>query len=481
MLKEKITKFLGSADLPVRLAIFFGTSILVGISLGLELAFFSLVLLLALVLEFIWLLSRAGFLTSGSKSKRALNVTWQVVALPVASLLVMGISLSAVETAFFPDRQQSSSSSEESSEQAFGEDNEPSSEQESTSEEDDSEQNSQDPAGSDGGDSANDASQEDDASSAGTSSGGLVDRTGFDQSLSLLRVSAEVTSGYDRDLFRHWVDADGDGCDARREVLIQESLTNVRVGSNCSLSGGSWYSAFDGQTTTNSSNFDVDHMVPLSEAWKSGANEWDSATRRAFANDLDYEYSLIAVSAGSNRSKGDKDPASWMPPNEDYKCAYVYTWMQVKIRWDLAVDSDEKSALERYSSGCDLNKLDLALEVDPASLSFSDTEDAVDSTPPPSSSNDSGGNSNEASIEDENEEQPAQPAPSSCGPGTVDINTASYEDLLQIIHIGPTRAEEIINTRSISPFKSVDGLDSIKGIGAGRLTDIKQEGIACVR
>jgi hypothetical protein len=95
-------------------------------------------------------------------------------------------------------------------------------------------------------------------------------------------------SSYKRTSFRHWIDADSNGCDTRRDVLAAESTkpTNCRT-----LSSGLWVSAFDGATTKNASSFDVDHMVPLKEAWESGAHSWDSTTRTSFANDLNYEHS----------------------------------------------------------------------------------------------------------------------------------------------------------------------------------------------
>ncbi len=76
-----------------------------------------------------------------------------------------------------------------------------------------------------------------------------------------LRVEAEYTSGYNRDLFRHWIDADGDGCDTRKEVLIAESLEPVQTGSQCAILTGRWYSIYDNTETTDSSRFDIDHVV----------------------------------------------------------------------------------------------------------------------------------------------------------------------------------------------------------------------------
>ena len=170
--------------------------------------------------------------------------------------------------------------------------------------------------------------------------------------LSGMTISAEITSGYDRDLFKHWIDADGDGCNAREEVLIIESLITATTGSGCSVLTGSWFSAYDALTITESSKLDIDHMIPLKEAWDSGANTWSADRRQAFANDLDLPQALIAVSAGSNRSKSARDPAEWLPTNISYRCQYVEDWMVVKTKWDLSVDAREFEALRSVSVGC---------------------------------------------------------------------------------------------------------------------------------
>ncbi|MGW0665337.1 GmrSD restriction endonuclease domain-containing protein, partial [Streptodolium elevatio] len=137
-----------------------------------------------------------------------------------------------------------------------------------------------------------------------------------------LSLAQEDRTGYVRTAFRHWVDADRDGCDARREVLIAEAVEPVEVGARCALTGGRWWSRYDDRFLDQAGQLDVDHMVPLAEAWDSGASAWSAAERQAYANDLDDERLLIAVSAASNRSKADKDPAEWMPPYEAYACEY---------------------------------------------------------------------------------------------------------------------------------------------------------------
>jgi hypothetical protein len=175
---------------------------------------------------------------------------------------------------------------------------------------------------------------------------------GLTGSLDALRLEPEQRSGYDRDLFAHWIDASGNGCDARREVLIRDSLTPVTVGEGCHISGGTWFSVYDGFTSTDPGDFDIDHLVPLAEAWDSGAHSWSDQRREDFANDMTFRGSLLGVSAAVNRSKSDQDPADWLPPNETFHCDYVALWIEVKTIWDLSVDDAELTALEGLSAWC---------------------------------------------------------------------------------------------------------------------------------
>lgn len=149
------------------------------------------------------------------------------------------------------------------------------------------------------------------------------------------------------DKFRHWVDADKDCRDTRDEVLAAESLVRV---SGCDVQAGKWRSYYDGVVTRDSTRFDVDHLVALAEAWHSGARRWTAGIRQRFANDLGDPRSLVAVSAFSNRSKSDRDPADWMPRYG--KCKYVRQWVAVKIRWSLKVNRAERRALLTRASHC---------------------------------------------------------------------------------------------------------------------------------
>jgi uncharacterized protein DUF1524 len=172
------------------------------------------------------------------------------------------------------------------------------------------------------------------------------------QLLALLRVAPEHRDGYQRSLFVHWIDADGDGCDTRKEVLIQEALVAPSVGARCSLTGGRWFSLYDGLSFTDTAKLQIDHVVALAEAWDSGAWTWTPGRRKAYANDLAVPWPLIAVSGTTNQSKSDKDPAEWLPPAPAAECPFLSAWIATKVRWDLAVDPVEHDALATDIGAC---------------------------------------------------------------------------------------------------------------------------------
>ncbi|MFC7331301.1 HNH endonuclease family protein [Marinactinospora rubrisoli] len=162
--------------------------------------------------------------------------------------------------------------------------------------------------------------------------------------LAALTVESEGSgSPYDRDLFPHWSAVEGN-CNAREYVLRRDG-DNVSVGNDCYPTSGSWTSPYDGVRTSTPSQVQIDHMVPLAEAWRSGADTWSTSQREAFANDIDTPQ-LWAVSGSSNQSKSDQDPAEWLPPSTSIHCTYVRSWINVKYEWNLSVDSAERSALQ---------------------------------------------------------------------------------------------------------------------------------------
>lgn len=171
--------------------------------------------------------------------------------------------------------------------------------------------------------------------------------------IAALPVAVEVRTGYDRATWKHWNSGTAgiSYCDTRDEVLISESVVAATwSGTSCSITG-QWYSYYDGVTTTDSSTFDIDHMVALAEAHDSGGYAWSAATKEAYANDQGDPRSLVAVTASSNRGKGDQDPGEWLPLLE--RCRYIGEWVAVKHRWDLSVDQAEKDALTLQASNCE--------------------------------------------------------------------------------------------------------------------------------
>ena len=160
-------------------------------------------------------------------------------------------------------------------------------------------------------------------------------------------------SGYDRSLFGSWIDADGNGCNTRAEVLRAESATPAQVDPyGCHVLTGDWLSVYDGYRTDDPTELEIDHLVPLAEAWRSGADTWSHERRVAFANDLGHPGALVAVTAAMNRSKTDRDPAIWQPPNRSAWCSYAADWVSVKQRWQLAMDADELRAVRNMLTGC---------------------------------------------------------------------------------------------------------------------------------
>ena len=187
----------------------------------------------------------------------------------------------------------------------------------------------------------------------------LADSAATLSQLDYLEVRAEVTVPYDRARdFGGWSAFGGDPIclDVRGQVLADESLspiqTSLPAGVRCYVTKGRWIDPYTGSVIFNADAMDVDHVVPLKEAWNSGAWRWNRATRRTYANDLTDPNHLIAVTARANRSKGDRDPAEWLPPNNAFTCRYLEIWVGIKARWGLAVDPVELEALRQGLIAC---------------------------------------------------------------------------------------------------------------------------------
>lgn len=166
----------------------------------------------------------------------------------------------------------------------------------------------------------------------------------------LVVAEARSLQGYSHVRFMpSWIPAEGT-CDTR-EVVLRRDATVVTTDPECRAIEGTWYSQYDGLTLHSEEQMDVDHLVPLANAWVSGADKWTDAQRQTFANDL-VRPELIAVSESVNLDKAGGSPASWRPPRRAYWCTYARAWITVKRHYGLTVTTKEKRALARMLGTC---------------------------------------------------------------------------------------------------------------------------------
>lgn len=163
-------------------------------------------------------------------------------------------------------------------------------------------------------------------------------------------------TGYKRAKFgKAWADVDHNGCSTRNDILRRD-LTHVTLDTNgCKVMSGTLNDPYTGKTidfhfgTTTSSAVQIDHVVALSNAWQSGAQQISYDERLHMAND---PYNLFAVDGPSNQRKGDGDAATWLPKNKSFRCQYVARQIGVKHKYHLWVTSAEHDAMQRVLSSC---------------------------------------------------------------------------------------------------------------------------------
>ena len=246
---------------------------------------------------------------------------------------------------------------------------------------------------------------------------------------------------YEISLYDHWTDDDNDCQNTRQEVLISESLQPVVLDdAGCTVLSGAWFDPFTGFTVTDPGDLDIDHFIRLAEAHRSGAGAWNSSRRRAFANNLLQPGALIAVLAGANRSKGDRDPAGWLPPNEAYRCEYVRNWVEYKAARGLYMDAVELQTVVEILSDC-LTEMPPMRASDPIAWQDSAAIRADDCT---------------------------------------DINTADSEALQSVNGVGLAKARSILEfVEQNGPFETLSQVAEVRGIGPVLLERIHAAGF-CV-
>ncbi|MDO8148245.1 HNH endonuclease family protein [Isoptericola sp. b515] len=194
---------------------------------------------------------------------------------------------------------------------------------------------------------------------SGASPDGSVDVTKVTRQLDGLTVKGKAPqTGYDRDEFDHWTDPDGNGCDARNDMLARD-LSDEKVDDDgCTVLSGTYdvepYTgeknrAFERGSDDLAVSLDAEHVVALQNAWISGAHDWNDNRREKFAND---PANLLMVDPGENRTKGAANAAEWLPPNKAFRCEYVATQIEVKAAYELAITQPEKDAMNRVLESC---------------------------------------------------------------------------------------------------------------------------------
>lgn len=162
-------------------------------------------------------------------------------------------------------------------------------------------------------------------------------------------------TGYDRDEFgQRWKDIDRNGCGQRDDVLARD-LNAVQRNGRCVVTSGILNDPFTGQRIAfvrgqdTSALVQIDHVVPLSDAWQKGAQQLTARQREALGND---PLNLLAVDGAANAQKSDSDAATWLPKNKGFRCAYVARQVSVKVAYELWVTQAERDAIERILTEC---------------------------------------------------------------------------------------------------------------------------------
>lgn len=160
----------------------------------------------------------------------------------------------------------------------------------------------------------------------------------------------DVTEPYSRAKhFGTWIrDRRENNCyNTRARVLMRDSAVPVTFrSSGCTVGSGHWDELYTGRAYTQASDIQIDHFVPLKNAYISGAYKWNKTQRCLYANFMGNEFHLLPVYGRENSIKGDRTPEEYMPPNQAYRCQYLEQWLKVKLIWNLALTESEKDSIQ---------------------------------------------------------------------------------------------------------------------------------------
>lgn len=159
---------------------------------------------------------------------------------------------------------------------------------------------------------------------------------------------------YDRSLYRHWSDADGDCQNTRAEVLLRDTdqpveFTAATAVRRCVVESGHWRDWYSGDERVVASAVEIDHVVPLADAHASGGWQWTIAQRQQFAND---PHNLVVTTRRTNRTKWAHAPDAWLPTSAEAKCRFVTRWYETKAQYGLRMRPEEARAIFRVLRTC---------------------------------------------------------------------------------------------------------------------------------
>ena len=212
-----------------------------------------------------------------------------------------------------------------------------------------------------------------------TKSGSITKESAETSLKELEVVEKEKDVDYNRTEWKHWISYNGNSCwNVREEVLkrdavpgtinliskskdpvtsekeacaigiVSKSEGSTKIETNGS---GQWIDPYSGDLIDDSSKIDIDHIIPLSKAAKSGGQSWNKEEKEKFANDLE---NLLATSAKENRSKGDKGPGEYMPPNKDYRCQYAKSYISIAHKYSLTINKKDSKVLNETIKECSI-------------------------------------------------------------------------------------------------------------------------------
>ena len=163
-------------------------------------------------------------------------------------------------------------------------------------------------------------------------------------------------TGYSRAQFGSgW--ATVNGC-STRDIIMYRDLINVTLSDECTVASGLLNDTYTGQSIEYSKSspsvIQIDHVIALSDAWQTGAQQLSAETREQLAND---PLELIAVSGKQNQIKSDANAATWLPPNKPFRCEYIARQIAVKQKYKLWVIPAEQEAMRTVLNSCPIQTL----------------------------------------------------------------------------------------------------------------------------